>query len=115
MRRLSWANRVTLARILLIAPFILLFIDMSGSPARWKRLGLAVLFAGISLTDMLDGFLARRLGQITLLGRMLDPLADKLLTLSAMLLLVTRGVPADAPGIPPLHLPVWVLAVSATR
>lgn len=116
MRRLISANQVTLTRILLVVPFIFLFLDLGSAPARWKRLTLVVLFAVIALTDMLDGYLARRWGQITLIGRLLDPVADKLLVISSMVLLMTRGVPADLHGAAaPLTLPVWVLAAALAK
>src|SRR5438105_3263751 len=114
MQPLTWANRVTIVRILLVGPFILLFLSLADSPARWKRLAVLGLFAATALTDMLDGYLARRLHQTSHLGRLLDPLADKLLVLSSLVLLVVLGVAPDpgSPATAPLRLPVWVLAAS---
>jgi CDP-diacylglycerol--glycerol-3-phosphate 3-phosphatidyltransferase len=48
----------------------------------------AVIFTAAAVTDLLDGYIARRTGQITKLGKLLDPIADKLLVLSALILLV---------------------------
>src|SRR5262245_29429384 len=68
----TWANRITVARILLVIPLILLFFSLADAPARWKRHVLLAIFSVTALTDALDGYLARRLGQITTLGRILD-------------------------------------------
>jgi len=77
-------NALTSIRILLIPVFILLFL----SPGPLRSVGAAVIFAIAALTDLLDGYLARRWKQITRLGKLLDPIADKLLILSALILLV---------------------------
>ncbi len=85
MNRLSWPNRITLARILLIAPFVTALLGMQETPAaRW--FAVAVFFA-MAFSDALDGWMARRYGEVTPLGKFLDPLADKLLITSAMILL----------------------------
>ncbi len=77
-------NLITLLRILLIPVFIIVFSD----PAALRSLGAAIIFLLASLTDLLDGYLARRRGQITKLGKFLDPIADKFLVISALVLLV---------------------------
>ena len=77
-------NVLTLARILLIPVFIILFVH----PTPDQSLAAAVVFAVAAVTDMLDGYIARRTGQVTKLGKLLDPLADKLLVLSALILLM---------------------------
>ena len=77
-------NVLTVARILLIPVFVLLFV----TPTPERSLAAAVVFVGAALTDVLDGYLARRRGQVTKLGRLLDPIADKLLVLSALIVLV---------------------------
>lgn len=77
-------NLLTSIRILLIPVFILLFL----TPGPWRSIWAAVVFTTASLTDLLDGYLARRWKQITRLGKLLDPIADKLLILSALILLV---------------------------
>lgn len=77
-------NFLTLSRILLIPVFVLVF----SSPTPGRSLAAAIVFAVAAITDLLDGYLARRRSQVTKLGRLLDPIADKLLVLSALILLV---------------------------
>jgi len=77
-------NVLTLTRILLIPVFVLLFVV----PTPDRSLAAAVVFVIAAMTDLLDGYLARRRGQVTKLGRLLDPIADKLLVLSALIVLV---------------------------
>ncbi len=81
---LNLPNFITLFRILLIPVFIMLFI----TPTEDRSLSAAVIFVVAAVTDLLDGYVARRTGQITRLGKLLDPIADKLLVLSALILLV---------------------------
>ena len=77
-------NSLTIFRILLIPVFLFVFT----SPA-WSATFLpAIIFSIAALTDLLDGYLARRNDQITNLGRLLDPIADKLLVLTGLILLV---------------------------
>ncbi|HET6676102.1 MAG TPA: CDP-diacylglycerol--glycerol-3-phosphate 3-phosphatidyltransferase [Nitrospiraceae bacterium] len=77
-------NVLTVARILLIPVFVVLFV----TPTPDRSLAAAAVFVIAALTDLLDGYLARRRGQVTKLGRLLDPIADKLLVLSALIVLV---------------------------
>ncbi|MGH7208283.1 MAG: CDP-diacylglycerol--glycerol-3-phosphate 3-phosphatidyltransferase [Nitrospiraceae bacterium] len=77
-------NLLTLSRILLIPVFVLLF----WTPTPGRSLAAAVVFVIAAVTDLLDGYLARRRSQVTKLGRLLDPIADKLLVLSGLILLV---------------------------
>jgi len=80
----SLPNLLTLSRILLIPVFVLLF----WTPTPGRSLAAAVVFVIAAVTDLLDGYLARRRSQVTKLGRLLDPIADKLLVLSGLILLV---------------------------
>ena len=75
------ANKITVVRILLV-PFFLLF-EYLGMP----YIAFA-LFVTASLTDLLDGYSARKYNQITVMGKFMDPLADKMLVLAAMCYLV---------------------------
>lgn len=77
-------NLLTVTRILLIPVFVMLFVE----PSPDRSLAAAIVFVIAAATDLLDGYLARRTGQVTKLGRLLDPIADKLLVLSALILLV---------------------------
>ena len=77
-------NILTILRILLIPFFIVVFAVPSISRSNWA----AIIFIIASLTDWIDGYLARKYGQVTLSGKLLDPVADKLLVLSALIMLV---------------------------
>jgi CDP-diacylglycerol---glycerol-3-phosphate 3-phosphatidyltransferase len=77
-------NLLTLTRILLIPVFVVLF----STPDPARSITAAIVFVVAAVTDLLDGYLARRSGQVTKLGKLLDPIADKLLVLSALILLV---------------------------
>src|ERR1044071_1391278 len=81
---LNLPNVITLVRILLIPVFVMLFF----TPTPDRSLTAAVVFTVAAVTDMLDGYIARRTGQVTKLGKLLDPIADKLLVLSALILLM---------------------------
>jgi len=77
-------NLITLLRIILIPVFILVFL----TPTAPRSLAAAIIFLIASLTDLMDGYLARRWEQITKLGKFLDPVADKFLVLAALIMLV---------------------------
>ena len=81
---LNFPNALTLARILLIPVFILSVV----SSLEYGLLLATVIFLTASATDALDGYIARRRSQVTTLGRLLDPVADKLLVMAALFLLV---------------------------
>ena len=81
------ANALTLARIAL-SPLLLLLPWFSGP--RWSLVvGLGFLL--VSLTDLIDGYLARRLTAVTRIGKLLDPLADKVLVMTALVMLTAVG------------------------
>lgn len=83
-RNVNLPNVLTIFRMLLIPVFVVVF----SSPTPARSLAAAALFLVAALTDLLDGYLARRHSQVTKLGRLLDPIADKLLVLSGLILLV---------------------------
>ncbi len=77
-------NSITILRILLIPVFIWLYSNPTPERSLWA----AIVFGAAALTDFLDGYLARKSGQITNLGKLLDPVADKLLVATGLILLV---------------------------
>jgi len=87
-RQTPWTvpNILTWIRIAAIPLVILVFY----APYRWTNVAACVVFAAAGITDTLDGYLARKLGQITRLGAFLDPVADKLIVATALVLLVSR-------------------------
>ena len=93
-------NLITIARIGLI-PLILVSIDNT-SPHRSALA--ALIFAFAAATDALDGYLARRMGLVTVLGKFLDPLADKLIVLSTLVYLSAQG-----------RAPAWLVVLLMSR
>jgi phosphatidylglycerophosphate synthase len=82
-------NTLTWLRIFAIPLVILLFY----LPFRWADPAAGLLFALAGITDSLDGYLARRMGQTSRLGAFLDPVADKLIVAVALVLLVSKDMP----------------------
>jgi CDP-diacylglycerol--glycerol-3-phosphate 3-phosphatidyltransferase len=83
------ANVLTLARIIMIPLVVILFY----TPAPWADPAAASVFILAAVTDSLDGYLARKLGQTSALGAFLDPVADKLMVAVALVLLVSHDPP----------------------
>lgn len=86
-------NKLTTFRVVLI-PFFVVFLmtDLAGAVSKWVALG---LFIVASLTDFLDGYIARKNNLVTNFGKFMDPLADKLLVSAAMICFVElRRIPA---------------------
>lgn len=84
-------NLLTYARIVAV-PLVAAAFYIHGDPGRWVAFW---LFAAASVTDWFDGYLARAWGQQSALGRMLDPIADKLLVAVCLLVLVRQGTITD--------------------
>ncbi len=82
-------NRLTMLRVIMI-PFFVVFMltDFAGDASKWIALG---IFIAASLTDLLDGHIARKRNLITNFGKFMDPIADKLLVCSALVCLVDLG------------------------
>ena len=90
-------NRLTILRILMIPLCVICIL------AGWHFVG-AVVFAIASLTDFLDGYLARRDNLVTNFGKFADPVADKLLVLTAMVCLTSQGL-----------IPAWAVCILIVR
>lgn len=95
-------NKLTLARVIMI-PFFVVFMltGLGGSASKWIALA---IFIVASLTDLLDGHIARKYNLVTNFGKFMDPLADKLLVCSAMICLVEMG-----------KLPAWIVIIIISR
>ncbi len=106
-RWLSWPNRMTMLRIILIGPFVVLLLNLNSPDWPWARHLAIFVFIAMAVSDGLDGWLARRFHQETRLGRFLDPVADKLLVTCAMILL---GL--DKTSIEGFKLPSWVVVAA---
>ena len=100
--QMNLPNKLTILRVLMI-PFFVLFMlwDITGAADKWIA---AAIFIVASLTDMLDGKIARKYNLVTNFGKFMDPLADKLLVSAAMICLVEMG-----------RLPAWVVIVIISR
>ena len=89
-RSLNLPNFLTLLRVALIP----LFVGVYDRESAAKRLIATAIFLAAASTDLLDGYLARRRSEVTKVGKLFDPLADKLLVVSALILLIDqRAVP----------------------
>ncbi len=109
------ATRVTIVRIMGVPVFILLLIYYilglsQGEVHVTQRLLALGVFVAVALTDALDGYLARSRNEVTQLGRVLDPLADKALLLSGLILLTRPNLPELVP-----HIPIWFTALVISR
>ncbi|MDP9127268.1 MAG: CDP-diacylglycerol--glycerol-3-phosphate 3-phosphatidyltransferase [Pseudomonadota bacterium] len=107
----SLANRLTVSRIVVI-PLILVLLFLQQEWAEWIAL---VLFVAAGITDLLDGYVARRDGQVSMIGEFLDPIADKLLVAAVILLLVYNGHITGNAIIPAVIILMREVAVSGLR
>lgn len=113
--KLTAANYISILRILAVPVFILLMVyyflsAADGRPEEMYRFGALVVFAAASLSDALDGYVARSRHEVTRLGTILDPIADKALLLAAVVLLASPS----RPGLEP-RIPVWFSLVVISR
>ncbi|HCL73860.1 MAG TPA: CDP-diacylglycerol--glycerol-3-phosphate 3-phosphatidyltransferase [Gammaproteobacteria bacterium] len=92
---MNWANLITYFRMLLIPMVVLSYY----SELQYANMMAAMLFSLASLSDWLDGYLARRLNQTSEFGAFLDPVADKLLVVTVLIMLVGELNPLLAPTI----------------
>lgn len=107
----SLANKLTLSRIIII-PLILLLLAIPHGVAAWIALA---LYTVASVTDWLDGYLARKENNVSRIGQFLDPIADKLLVASVLLLLVYNGHIHGLTVLPAVIILVREVAVSGLR
>jgi len=100
---MTTASKITLIRVAFIPLYMLLMYISGGAPCLWMWLALLV-FAIASITDYVDGQIARRHNQVSDFGKFLDPLADKLLTIAAMTMFCQWQM-----------MPAWALMLVLTR
>ena len=95
-------NKLTILRMIMIVPFVVfMLVPIGGAAGRWIALALFVI---ASLTDLLDGKIARKYNLVTTFGKFMDPLADKLLVCSALICLVELG-----------RIPAWIVIIIISR
>lgn len=98
-------NKLTILRVLLIPIMVVLFyLDNEPTVLNAFTIAIVVIFIIASITDFLDGYLARKNQMITTFGKFLDPLADKLLVTFGLLMLLAIGV-----------IPMWIVLVILSR
>ena len=100
---MTTASKITLVRVAMIPVYMVFMYLSGGQPGLWMWLGLGV-FILASLTDYVDGQIARKCNQVSDFGKFLDPLADKLLTIAAMTMFCEWG-----------SFPAWALMIVLTR
>ena len=100
---MTTASKITLVRVAMIPAYMATMYLAQGQAGVWMYLSLAI-FIVASLTDFVDGYIARHYNQTTDFGKFLDPLADKLLTVAAMAMFCEWGI-----------FPAWALMVILTR
>ena len=98
---MTWANRVTVLRMLFIPVFVVALLARLPNWGPWWSAGLFVL---LMATDAVDGYLARSRNEVTTFGKLIDPLADKLLVTAALVALVELG-----------ELPAWIALIIIGR
>ncbi len=99
--KINLPNKLTLLRIAMIPIFVLL---MFFEKSFWCQVAAALVFISASVTDYLDGFIARKNNIVTNFGKFADPIADKMLVMSAFIMLVAQG-----------RMPAWVCIIFLGR
>ena len=100
---MTTASKITLVRVAMIPAYMLSMYLSAGQAGMWMWISLAI-FIIASLTDYVDGQIARKFNQVSDFGKFLDPLADKLLTIAAMCMYCEWNV-----------FPAWALMIVLTR
>jgi CDP-diacylglycerol--glycerol-3-phosphate 3-phosphatidyltransferase len=98
--RLNLPNILTLARVAAVPLIVIIMLSDSREAGFWA----AAIFGIAAVTDFIDGWLARKWGVVTVLGKFLDPLADKLIVMAALIMLVPFG-----------RIPAWVVFLVLAR
>ena len=108
MSKMNLPNKLTILRVILIIPFIILLLGGNagwfGSNVLIPNVISLVIFVIASLTDLADGKIARKYNLVTNFGKFMDPLADKLLVCSALIALIEMG-----------RIPSWVVIIIISR
>lgn len=100
---LNLPNKLTLVRVILVPFFVAVLLYDNGSVFA-LRIAALVIFCAASITDFLDGYIARKYHLVTNFGKFMDPLADKLLVCSALICFVQLG-----------QLPAWIVLIVIGR
>ena len=100
---MTTATKITLLRVVMIPAYLVFMYLSEGQPGVWMWVALGI-FILASITDWVDGYIARKYQQVSDFGKFLDPLADKLLTIAAMAMFCEWGV-----------FPAWALMIVLTR
>ena len=100
---MTTASKITLIRIAFIPAYMVFMYLSGGQPGLWMWISLGI-FVIASLTDYIDGEIARKYNQVSDFGKFLDPLADKLLVIAAMVMFCQWGI-----------VPAWALMIILTR
>lgn len=108
-RKMTTANKITLLRILLVPFFIVQVVYYVESAEEWHRILAVLSFAIAAISDAADGYIARKYNQHTELGAVLDPLADKLLLVSGIVMLSFNNRPLLG------QFPLWLVATVFSR
>lgn len=98
--RLNLPNILTLARVAAVPLIVIIMLSDSREAGFWA----AAIFGAAAVTDFIDGWLARKWGVVTTLGKFLDPLADKLIVMAALIMLIPSG-----------RIPAWVVFLVLAR
>ena len=100
---MTTASKITLVRVAMIPAYLVTMYLSSGAAGMWMLISLGI-FIVASLTDFIDGYIARKYNQVTDFGKFMDPLADKCLVTAAMLWFVEVGL-----------MPAWALLIVIVR
>lgn len=100
---MTTASKITLVRVFIIPVMILTMYLSKGQPGTWMWVSLGIFILG-SITDYIDGQIARKCNQVSDFGKFLDPLADKLITIAVMTMFCEWG-----------SFPAWALMIVLTQ